>query len=106
MRYNVIYNNKCFFMIKSFKSKNCQELYIEGKSKFYPYELHTRALRKLDILDASNTLEDLKSPPSNRLHSLEDDLKGFYSISINMKWRVIFKFENGEATDVDIVDYH
>jgi len=93
-------------MIINFKNKVGEEFYSKGKSKFYPKDILARALRKLDMLDASSSLDDLKSPPSNRLHKLEGDLKDFYSISINMKWRIIFKFEDGDALEVDIVDYH
>lgn len=61
--------------------------------------------RKLDMLNYAAELNDLKSPPSNHLEALKGDLKGFYSIRINLQWRVIFKWDN-KPLDVDITDYH
>ncbi len=58
------------------------------------------------MLRRAKTLEDLKVPPSNRLEALKGDLEGFYSIRINDQYRIIFRFENGDAYDVAIVDYH
>ena len=60
----------------------------------------------LDQLDAAAAIGDMSLPPSNRLHKLKGKLKGYWSVSINMKYRIIFKFDNGRATDVEIVDYH
>ena len=64
------------------------------------------ALRKLDYLNSAFELDDLKVPPANRLEKLSGDLKGFYSIRINKQYRVIFKFENNNAYEVKITDYH
>ncbi len=63
-------------------------------------------MRRLDYLDSALNLDDLRIPPSNRLHPLKDDLKGYHSISINMKWRIIFIWNDGNAYDVKITDYH
>jgi len=62
--------------------------------------------RKLQMLDNACTLEDLRSPPGNRLEALRGDLKGFWSIRINDQWRLCFRFVNSDAFDVEIVDYH
>ena len=93
-------------MIKNFANKSIEEFYITGKSKHISPEIVKVALRKLDYLNSAITLEDLKIPPANRLERLKGDLKDFYSIRINKQYRVIFKFINGNAYDVNIVDYH
>ena len=93
-------------MIKTFIDKETERLYRTGKSKKLPPEIWKRAVRKLDMLRRAKNLEDLKIPPSNRLETLKGDLEGFYSIRINDQYRIIFRFENGDAYDVAIVDYH
>ncbi|WP_456384846.1 type II toxin-antitoxin system RelE/ParE family toxin [Persephonella sp.] len=93
-------------MIKNFLDKETEKLYIRGRSRKFPPEIWDRAVRKLDMLRRAKTLEDLKAPPSNRLEALKGDLKGFYSIRINDQYRIIFRFEHGDAYDVAIVDYH
>ncbi len=65
-----------------------------------------RALRRLEYIDLAASLDDLKVPPSNRLHTLKDDRSGQHSISINDQWRVCFVFMDGDAYDVEITDYH
>jgi len=64
------------------------------------------ALRKLDVLDYAQKLDDLRSPPGNRLEALKGNLRGFHSIRINDRWRVVFRWTDAGPTDVDIVDYH
>jgi proteic killer suppression protein len=64
------------------------------------------ALQKLDILNAAHSLEDLRSPPGNRLEALRGDLQGFYSIRINNQWRLVFRWQASQALEVRIVDYH
>jgi len=93
-------------MIKNFIDKDTERLYSTGRSKKFPPDIWKRALRKLDMLRRAKTLEDLKIPPSNRLEALKGDLEGFYSIRINDQYRIIFRFKNGDAYDVAIVDYH
>lgn len=93
-------------MIKTFIDKDTEKLYRTGKSKKLPPEIWKRAVIKLDMLRRAKNLEDLRIPPSNRLEALKGDLEGFYSIRINDQYRVIFRFENGDAYDVAIVDYH
>jgi len=81
-------------------------MYEKGKSKRLPPAIWKRALRKLEYLDLATTLNDLKVPPSNRLHELERERKGQFSISINDQWRICFRFIGGDAYDVEITDYH
>jgi len=93
-------------VIKTFADKRTRDLYETGKSKRFPPGMWQRALRKLEYLDLATSLNDLKVPPSNRLHRLERDRAGQYSISINDQWRACFRFEDGDAYDVEITDYH
>ena len=79
---------------------------MAGKSKHLPPDLLRRAIRRLEYIDLAKTLNDLKVPPSNRLHALKGDREGQYSISINDQWRVCFRFSEGDAYDVEITDYH
>ena len=96
----------CGCVIKTFADKHTKELYEYGKSKRLPPDMWTRALRKLEYLDLATAVADLKVPPSNRLHRLERERAGQYSISINDQWRLCFRFVNGDAFDVEITDYH
>ncbi len=93
-------------MIKTFADKHTKELYETGKSKRFPPEIHKRALRRLEYVDLATGLEDLKVPPSNRLHELEREREGQYSISVNDQWRICFRFVDGDAFDVELTDYH
>ena len=93
-------------MIKTFTDRHTQELYENGKSKRFPPDIWKRALRKLSYLDVATGLDDLKVPPSNRLHELERDRKGQYSISVSGQWRICFRFVDGDAYDVELTDYH
>jgi proteic killer suppression protein len=68
--------------------------------------LWSRVQAKLDVLNASTTLEDLRVPPSNRLEKLRGDWAGFYSVRVNDQYRVVFRFVNGDALDVRCTDYH
>ncbi|MBU2623729.1 MAG: type II toxin-antitoxin system RelE/ParE family toxin, partial [Proteobacteria bacterium] len=76
------------------------------KSKNLPPDLLRRAIRRLEYIQLATTLNDLKIPPSNRLHALKEDREGQYSISINDQWRICFRFIDGDAYDVEITDYH
>lgn len=91
-------------MIKTFADKRTQELYVTGKARRLPHEILYRALRRLEQIDAATILGDLAVPPSNRLHGLEGDRKGQYSVSINEKCRICFRFEDGDAFDVEVCD--
>ena len=93
-------------MIKSFSDKEIEQFYVTGKSRKIPSTIDKTALRKLDYLNSAFKLEDLKVPPANRLEKLLGDLNGFYSIRINKQYRVIFKFEDNNAYEVKIIDYH
>ena len=93
-------------MIKTFADKHTQEFYQKGKSKRFPPDISKRAIRKLEYIDLATCLDDLQVPPSNRLHKLERERKGQYSISVNNQWRICFRFIDGDAYDVEITDYH
>jgi proteic killer suppression protein len=93
-------------MIKTFADKRTQELYIYGTFKKFPSDIASRAARKLEYIDLAIELDDLKVPPGNRLHALSGDRKGQYAISINDQWCICFRFEDGDAYDVEICDYH
>jgi proteic killer suppression protein len=93
-------------MIKTFADRHTSELYASGKSRRLPPDLVSRALRRLEYIDLSVSLDDLKVPPSNRLHALKDDRSGQHSISINDQWRICFVYLDGDAYDVEITDYH
>lgn len=93
-------------MIKTFADKHTREVYVKGKSKRIAPDIIKRAVRRLEYIDLATCLDDLKVPPSNRLHALKGDRKGQYAISINDQWRICFKFEEGDAYDVEITDYH
>jgi len=93
-------------VIKTFKDKHTQEFYAAGRSKRLPADLLRRARRRLEYIDLAACLDDLKVPPSNRLHALSRDRAGQHSISINDQWRICFTFADGDAYDVEITDYH
>lgn len=81
------------------------ELWQSGQSKRHS-SIAKVPLRKLDQIDASVRIEDLRAPPGNRLEQLKGNRNGQWSIRINDQWRICFRWENGEAFDVEIVDYH
>ena len=93
-------------MIKTFADKRSRDLYVDGCAKRFPPDVAHRAARKLEYVDLAIRLEDLRVPPGNRLHALEGDRKGQYAISINKQWRICFRFEDGDAYDVEVCDYH
>jgi toxin HigB-1 len=93
-------------MIKTFADKATQRLYMTGKSNRLPRDLMKRAIRRLEYLDYAKDINDLSVPPSNRLHSLKGDREGQHSISINDQWCICFRFNKGDAYDVEITDYH
>jgi len=93
-------------MIKTFADKRTCELYLTGKAKRFPPDVASRAVRKLEYVDLATNLDDLKVPPGNRLHPLEGDRKGQHSIAVNDQWRICFRFEDGDAYNVEICDYH
>ena len=93
-------------VIKTFADKHTQQLYLTGKSKRLPADVIGRAIRRLEYIDLATGLDDLKVPPSNRLHALKGDRAGLYAISVNDQWRICFRWEDGDAFDVEITDYH
>ena len=93
-------------MIKSFADNETQNLFNLGKSRKLPPDLIKSAIRRLEYIHYAITLNDLKVPPSNRLHALEGERNGQHSISINNQWRICFRFKENDAYDVEITDYH
>lgn len=93
-------------MIRSFADKETELVWNGERSRKLPRDIQARALIRLFMVHAAETLEDLKNPPSNRLHALRDDRAGQHSISINMQWRICFVWKDGHAHDVEITDYH
>ncbi len=93
-------------MILSFGSKDTDKIWKGERVSKLPNEVQEIGRRKLRMLNNSQNMNDLKIPPSNRLEKLSGNLRDFYSIRINDQWRIIFKWQNGNATEVSIVDYH
>jgi proteic killer suppression protein len=93
-------------MIVSFGSKDTEKIWEGERVKKMPNEIQEIGRRKLRMLNNSQNLNDLMIPPSNRLEKLSGNLKTFYSIRINDQWRIIFRWSNGNASDVTILDYH
>ncbi len=93
-------------MIQNFKCKETERLFRRQSSPKFPPSIQRIAQRKLAILDAAETVEDLRVPPGNRLEKLKGDRQGQYSIRINEQWRICFRWDNGNVLDVEIVDYH
>ena len=93
-------------VVKTFSNKETQRLFVKGASKRLPPDLIKRALRRLEYIHLATNINDLKVPPSNRLHALTGDRQGQYSISINDQWRICFHFIDGDAYNVEITDYH
>lgn len=93
-------------MIRSFKSRETERLFHREASRRLPANIQGVALRKLRMLDAATILDDLKIPPANRLEALRGNRKGQHSIRINNQWRLCFRWKDGSAHDVEIVDYH
>ncbi len=93
-------------MIRSFKDKETEFLYVTGRSKKFPLAVCKVGIRKLDYLNAAAREEDLRVPPGNRLEALKGEYEGKYSIRINDQFRIVFRFVDADAFDVEIVDYH
>ena len=93
-------------MIESFASAETERLFATGKSRRLPPDILRRAVMRLTQLDAATVMDDLRLPPSNRLESLSGSRVGQWSIRINEQWRICFRFDHGNAQDVEIVDYH
>jgi proteic killer suppression protein len=93
-------------VIEDFSCKETEKISNGGRSKRLPGEIQARAFLRLRQLHAAELLEDLRIPPSNRLESLSGDLNGFWSMRINQQWRLVFRWNDGKASDVKITDYH
>lgn len=96
-------------MIASFGDRATADLFhgiSSGRARRLPTQIVEAALYKLDILNAAQSLDDLRSPPGNRLEALRGNYAGFHSIRINSQWRVVFRWKDATAHDVSIADYH
>ena len=93
-------------MLTSFGDKDTKKIWEGERVKGFSTEIQETARRKLRMLNNSQDLNDLLIPPSNRLEKLKGNLKEFYSIRINNQWRIVFKCKNGNAEEVQIIDYH
>ena len=93
-------------MITSFSSKETEKIWLGERVGKLPLEIQQVGRRKLRMLHNSQNLADLRIPPSNRLEKLSGSLKEFYSIRINDQWRIVFKWLDGNAAEVRIIDYH
>ncbi len=96
-------------MIVSFGNRTTSDFFHgipSGRAKRIPNQIKDVALYKLDVLNAAQSLDDLKSPPGNRLELLKGDFAGFHSIRINNQWRIVFRGQDSSVHDVQIVDYH
>jgi len=93
-------------VIQNFKDKEAQKVFERKHSRKLPLDIQQVALRKLRMLNRAETLQDLRVPPANRFERLVGDREGQYSIRVNDQWRICFVWQNGDALDVEIVDYH
>jgi len=93
-------------MIRTFGDKETERLFQREPVKKLPPPVRQRALRKLLLLDAADSLDDLRVPPGNRLVRLSGDREGQHSVWVNNQWRICFRWENGDALEVKITDYH
>jgi len=93
-------------MIKSFHGKSTAAIFSGLFVRSLPHDIQRRARAKLRQLDHAQSLDDLRIPSANRLEALKNDRAGQYSIRINKQWRICFVWRDGDAFDVEIVDYH
>lgn len=93
-------------MIRSFADKEAEKIFGRERSRRLPPDIQRIARRKLEILDGADALQDLRIPPANRLEKLHGNRSHQHSIRINNKWRICFTWRQGDAYDVEIVDYH
>jgi proteic killer suppression protein len=93
-------------VIQSFANRDTKRLFHREPVRRFPAELQRLMLRKLVLVDAAEQLQDLRVPPGNRLEKLKGDRAGLHSIRVNDQWRICFRWKDGNAFDVAIVDYH
>jgi toxin HigB-1 len=93
-------------MIKSFNNKETEKIFNRDYSRRYPPDIQRVAMKKLWMIDAAPDLNSLQIPPGNRLEALKGNREAMFSIRINNQWRICFRWMDGDAYDVEIVDYH
>jgi toxin HigB-1 len=93
-------------MIGSFKDRDSELIWLGQRARRLPSDIQQVALRKLFMIEAAESIDDLREPPGNRLEMLKGDMKGWWSIRINQQWRICFNWENGYAENIEIIDYH
>lgn len=93
-------------MIQTFADRETERLWLGIRSKKLPAEIQPRALATMRMIDAAEFLDDLKTPLSNRLHALSHDRAGQHSVSINMKWRICFRWKDGNAYNVEVTNHY
>lgn len=93
-------------VIRTFKDKETQKIFNRQRSRKLPSDIQQVALRKLRMLNRAETIQDLRVPPANRLERLKGDREGQYSIRVNDQWRLCFDWKDGDALNVELVDYH
>ena len=93
-------------MIKTLRDRDTERVFERKRVKRFSLSLQKLAQRKLDLIDGADLIDDLRTPPGNRLEKLSGNRKGQYSIRVNDQWRICFRWKSGQATDVQIVDYH
>ena len=93
-------------MIKSFKSKEAQKIFNQEYSLKLPANIQRTAMRKLWMINAAHSINDLRIPPANHLEQLKGDRLGQHSIRINEKWRICFEWRHEDAHEIEIINYH
>ena len=93
-------------MIKSFGDSEAEKIWHGEKSRKLPGSIQNIARRKLRMINNSSNINDLRIPPANRLEKLKGDLKGYHSIRINDRWRIVFRWNRGDVYELKIIDYH
>ena len=93
-------------MIGSFGDRDTELIWLGQRARRIPGDIQNGSLRKLFMIDAAQSVEDLREPPGNRLELLKGDRKGWWSIRINQQWRICFEWKNGYAENIEIIDYH
>jgi toxin HigB-1 len=93
-------------MIRSFADRETRKIWLGNASRRLPLDIQGKALVKLRLINRARTLQDLMVPPGNRLEALRGNRKGQWSVRVNDQWRVCFRWSEGDAHDVEIVDYH
>lgn len=96
-------------MIRNFKNKTALDIFdgiLSASARKAPIALHNKIRRLLDQLNGATKIETLRVPPGNNLEKLKGNLKNYWSIRANKQWRIIFRWKDNEAFDVDVIDYH